>query len=198
MNFELAYLYVMEYLPANLPDYIHYHNVEHTVEVVRNIETIARGENVNDEEMVILKTAALFHDTGFTQTYNNHEFVSTQIAREVLPKYGYSDEQIDLVSSLIMATVYPPQPKNKLEMIISDADILYIGEDDFDNVAKKLEIEFKHEAIINDHNDWLRTEYNFLKNAKFYTDTAKKLMDEGLRKNLEEAERQYLESINSK
>ncbi len=198
MNFELAYLYVMEYLPANLPDYIHYHNVEHTVEVVRNIETIARGENVNDEEMVILKTAALFHDTGFTQTYNNHEFVSTQIAREVLPKYGYSDEQIDLVSSLIMATVYPPQPKNKLEMIISDADILYIGEDDFDNVAQKLEIEFKHEAIINDHNDWLRTEYNFLKNAKFYTETAKKLMDEGLRKNLEEAERQYLKSINSK
>ncbi|MBL0051242.1 MAG: hypothetical protein IPP29_06825 [Bacteroidetes bacterium] len=56
MNFELAYLYVMEYLPANLPEYIHYHNVEHTVEVVRNIETIARGENVNDEEMVILKT----------------------------------------------------------------------------------------------------------------------------------------------
>lgn len=195
MNFEQAYEYILEFLPANLPSYIQYHTLEHTIEVVKNTELIAHGENVDGDDLILVKTAALFHDTGFTQMYTNHEYASTLIARQELPRFGYSPEQINQIAGLIMVTVYPPAPKNKLEMIISDADILYIGEDDFEVVAKKLEIEFKHESIVSDHKDWLRVEYNFLKNARFYTDTAKKLMGPGLKKNLGIAKLQYEQSM---
>ena len=49
----------------------------------------------------------------------------------------------DLFSQLILATKVPQKPKNKLEKIICDADLDYLGREDFDNISdKKSTIEF--------------------------------------------------------
>ncbi len=105
---------ILDKLEKELPDYLYYHNVKHTVDVVTEVELIGWGENCTDEEILLLKTAGLFHDVGHTVSYDNHEYHGTVIAREMLPKYNYTQTQIDRICEIIMATKLPPQPKNLL------------------------------------------------------------------------------------
>jgi hypothetical protein len=93
---------ILDKLEKELPDYLYYHNVKHTVDVVTEVELIGWGEGCSDEEILLLKTAGLFHDAGHTVAYDNHEFYGTQFAREMLPKYNYSQEQIDRICEIIM------------------------------------------------------------------------------------------------
>ena len=65
--------------------------------------------------MLLLKTAALFHDTGHIVNSDNHEHLGTLLVREMLPNYNYNDEQIEEICKLIMATKMPPNPQTLLE-----------------------------------------------------------------------------------
>ncbi len=86
---------ILDKLEKELPDYLYYHNVKHTVDVVTEVELIGWGEGCSDEEILLLKTAALFHDAGHTVAYDNHEFYGTVFAREMLPKYNYSPNRLN-------------------------------------------------------------------------------------------------------
>ena len=74
------------------------------------MELIGWAEGCSDEEILLLKTAALFHDVGHTIDYDNHEYYGTQIAREMLPEFNYTHDQIDHICQLIMSTKLPPKP----------------------------------------------------------------------------------------
>ncbi|MGD2035570.1 MAG: adenylate/guanylate cyclase domain-containing protein, partial [Bacteroidales bacterium] len=77
-------------LERELPPNLDYHNIKHTIDVVTQVELIGLGEEVNDEELLLLKTAALFHDSGHILGYEDHERFSTLIAREILPDFYYT------------------------------------------------------------------------------------------------------------
>ena len=49
------------------------------------------------------------------------------MAKEELPKFGLSEKDIELICGMIMATKIPQNPKTKLEKIIADADLEYLG-----------------------------------------------------------------------
>ncbi len=134
---------ILDRLEKELPDNLFYHNVKHTVDVVTEVELIGWGEGCSDEEILLLKTAGLFHDAGHTVEYENHEFHGTQIAREMLPKYNYTPDQIERICSIIMATRLPPKPSNLLESIICDSDLDYLGRSDFIPVSNTLYEELK-------------------------------------------------------
>ena len=72
---------ILDKLEKELPDYLYYHNVKHTVDVVTEVELIGWGEGCTDEEILLLKTAGLFHDAGHTIAYDNHEFYGTELAQ---------------------------------------------------------------------------------------------------------------------
>ena len=74
------------------------------------VELIGWAEGCSDEEILLLKTAGLFHDAGHTVTYDDHEYQGTLLAREMLPGYGYTEEQIDMICGIIMSTKLPPKP----------------------------------------------------------------------------------------
>ena len=109
---------ILDQLEKELPEYLYYHNVKHTVDVVTEVELIGWAEGVSDEEILLLKTAGLFHDAGHIVQYDNHEYYGTLMARDMLPKYGYTSAMIDKICELIMATKLPPQPENLLEEIM--------------------------------------------------------------------------------
>ncbi len=94
MQFEKAYTFLTEKLERELPSYLTYHNASHTKEVVEATRTLARSEELTPAEFQIVCTAALFHDAGFLETYNNHEEASCNIARRHLPQFDSSDEEI--------------------------------------------------------------------------------------------------------
>jgi adenylate cyclase len=168
---------ILDKLEKELPDYLHYHNVKHTVDVVTEVELIGWGEGCSDEEILLLKTAGLFHDAGHTVAYDNHEFYGTELAREMLPKYNYTQEQIDRICEIIMATKLPPQPKNLLEDIICDSDLDYLGRSDFIPVSNTLYEELKAQNKIGTLNDWNKIQVKFITGHQYFTKTARSLRE---------------------
>ncbi len=169
--------YMLDKMERELPKYLHYHNLKHTIDVGIQAEIIGQGEGITDEEMLLLKTAALFHDSGQTIQTRDHELIGTRIASSILPKFGYSSEQIAEIQQIIMATKLPPQPTTLLQKIICDADLDYLGRSDFIPVSNMLYKELHEQNLIGSINDWNKLQIKFLTPHHYFTDTANKLRE---------------------
>ena len=168
---------VLDKLEKELPSFLHYHNVKHTVDVVTEVELIGWAEGCTDEEILLLKSAALFHDAGHTVSYDDHEYHGTVMAREMLPQYNYTPEQIDRICSLIMATKLPPRPKDLLESIMCDSDLDYLGRSDFIPVSNTLFEELKAQNKMGSLNDWNKIQVKFISGHQYFTKTARSLRE---------------------
>lgn len=168
---------ILDRLEKELPGYLYYHNVKHTVDVVTEVELIGWAEGCTDEEILLLKTAALFHDAGHTVSYDDHEHQSTLLVREMLPVYGYTEAQIDRICKIIMSTKLPPKPQNLLEQIICDSDLDYLGRSDFIPVSNTLFEELKAQNKINRLNDWNKLQVKFISGHQYFTATARSLRE---------------------
>ena len=115
MDIDKAEGIILERLEKQLPKTLKYHSVAHTKDVLDAAIKIGKNEGISDEEMLLLKTAALFHDAGYIEKANGHEKISCGIANEILPDCGYNKMQIELICGIIMATKLPQQPHSKLD-----------------------------------------------------------------------------------
>lgn len=168
---------ILDKLERELPDFLFYHNVKHTVDVVTEVELIGWAEGCTDEEILLLKTAALFHDAGHTVSYDDHEFQGTVLAREMLPGYGYTEEQIEQICRIIMSTKLPPRPTDLLEQIICDSDLDYLGRSDFIPVSNTLYEELKAQDKITSLTDWNKLQVKFISGHQYFTGTARRLRE---------------------
>ena len=107
MQFEKAYSFLIEKLEKELPPYLTYHSAGHTKDVLKAVENLALSENISEYDLSILKTAALFHDAGFLETYSDHEEISCNMARKWLPQFDYDKEDIEKICGLILITKMP-------------------------------------------------------------------------------------------
>ena len=176
---------ILDKLEKELPDYLYYHNVKHTVDVVTEVELIGWAEGISDDDILILKTAALFHDAGHTVAYDEHEYHGTMLARSILPEYGYNDAQIERICEVIMATRMPPSPKNLLEKIICDADLDYLGRSDMIPVSNTLYKELKEQDKIGTLSEWNRLQVKFITGHQYFTSTAQSLREVNKQKQIE-------------
>lgn len=168
---------ILDKLERDLPDFLHYHNVKHTVDVVTEVEPIGWAEGCSDEDILLLKIAGLFHDAGHTVSYDNHEYQGTLLARQMLPAFGYTDEQIERICMIIMSTMLPPKPTNLLEEIICDSDLDYLGRSDFIPVSNTLFEELKAQNKITKLNDWNKLQVKFISGHQYFTATARRLRE---------------------
>lgn len=166
----------MHRLESGLPDVLSYHSVGHTKDVQKQAERIALAENVHStEEIFLLKIACLFHDTGFLFTYSKHEEMGCQIADEILPAYGITPKEMKIIKGLIMATCIPQTPLSPLEEIICDADLDYLGRDDFFSISNKLFQELLAMNFVKTEDEWNRIQVKFFKQHSYFTQTNKDL-----------------------
>ena len=172
MEFELVKKFIMKKLKKELPKNLTYHSAEHIKDVYGSAQTLAKLEGVKGEDLTLLLTAVLFHDSGFMRSQKEHERLSCEIACEYLPGYGYSPEQIERICGMIMATKIPQTPYNKLEELICDADLDYLGRDDFFRIGNGLYEELCMYGILNNENEWNRLQVRFLEK---HTNTLRKL-----------------------
>lgn len=168
---------VLDKLEKELPDFLFYHNVKHTVDVVTEVELIGWAEGCTDEEILLLKTAALFHDAGHTVSYDDHEYHGTLLVKEMLPAYGYSEEQLEKICRIIMSTKLPPKPGDLLEQIICDSDLDYLGRSDFIPVSNTLYEELKAQDKITNLNEWNKMQVKFISGHQYFTATARQLRE---------------------
>jgi len=185
MELDRACDYILNKLAKELPDHLCYHNVGHTKDVYKVAAELARRENIPDHEQKLLLTAACFHDTGFLECSTGHENVSCRLANEILPDFGYKPDEIERVCSIIMATKIPQQPKNHTEEILSDADLDYLGRDDFQAVSDKLFSELTLLGAVSSYEEWNQIQVRFMENHRYFTKTSRMLReakkDENLR-----------------
>jgi uncharacterized membrane-anchored protein YitT (DUF2179 family)/predicted metal-dependent HD superfamily phosphohydrolase len=163
---------ILDKLENELPKQLHYHNINHTLDVYESVSTIGKQEGVSEKNLKLLQVAAIYHDSGFLIEKENHEEHSCQLAREFLPKYNYSSEDIDAICKIIMATKMPQKPKSHLEEIICDADLAYLGRNDFFKLSKGLFKEMLEFGAIKDWKQWIRLQEEFLYQHRYFTKTA--------------------------
>ena len=175
MQFEKVKKFVLGKLRKELPQNLTYHSLGHIKDVYGAAETLAELENVTGEDLTLLLTAVLFHDSGFLVQQKEHERISCELARQYLPAYAYNPEQIERICGMIMATQIPQTPHNKLEKIICDSDLDYLGRDDFFTIGDKLYDELCMYGIISNENEWNKLQVKFLEAHKYFTPAAKKL-----------------------
>jgi serine/threonine protein kinase/class 3 adenylate cyclase len=169
---EAAIAMILDKMTKELSTELYYHSIEHTREIMENVEILGKAEGLNDEELRLLATAAAFHDSGFMFSPDEHEARSAKIAAEYLPKYGFNTEQIEQIQKMILATKIPQQPTDLPSKVLADADLYYLGTDSFFHTGNKLFEEFKKQDIVSNEKDWLSLQIRFLESHQYHTQTA--------------------------
>ena len=184
INYYKTEHFVLDFLKKGLSDKLLYHSVHHSIDVVQAVESIALSEGVTDEGLFLLKTAAILHDAGFVKQYENNESIGAEMAAEWLPNYGYTEQHIKTIVELIHVTEIPHRPINKLQEIICDADLDYLGRDDFEEISNRLRLELRGMKKIESDREWDKIQVSFLKKHKYFTKTSIKSRRKKKKENL--------------
>jgi hypothetical protein len=76
-----------------------------------------------------------------------------------------------------MSTKLPPNPKYRLEEIMCDADLDYLGRSDMIPVSNTLYMELKDRNKIKSINEWNRMQIKFISGHQYFTETARNLRE---------------------
>lgn len=184
---KTARAYVQNLLTNELSKEHIYHNWDHTSLVYDEAMSLADAAALNDEDREILSLAALFHDTGFVHTYQNHEEASKKIAAAYLSGINYPPEKTNHVINAIDATKMPHLSTDKIGALLQDADLSNLGMDDWEKYSELIRKErasLSGQQITDE--EWENQNNSILKDTIFQTREGKLKYDEGKKKNREE------------
>lgn len=185
-----AVAYALNLLRNELPPQLLYHNAMHTEgDVLPAAVRLARLSNLAEPDLHLLEVAAAFHDLGQIRAVLWHELIGAGIMSDVLPRFGFSPEEIERVSGMILATELPQTPLNEEQAILCDADLDSLGREDFFATSRALWQERTACGMVIARQTWLETQLRFLKNHQYFTRAAHALRDEGKRRNIDLLER---------
>ena len=89
-------------------------------------------------------------------------------------KHDYSKSDIKKVKDLIMATKIPQDPSTFLATILCDADLDYLGRDDFETIGKSLKEEWQSYSIFPNLDEIFDAiQIKFLSSHTYHTDFAR-------------------------
>jgi len=164
-----------------------YHNLDHTKRVISAAVDIGRNYDLSEKDWRCLLTACLLHDYGFIESHVEHEKISAKLSSQILPKYGFSETDIQIINSLIIVTKLEETPKNLLESIIRDSDLEYLGSEDFIKISPLLKREWINCNVIKSDSEFYKIQYEFISNHSFYTDFMMKNSQNQKRENIDYA-----------
>ena len=176
IDFEHMRKDILNRIKALIPQEYIYHDIQHVMNVEKAAIRFAKLEGIDEDSILLLQTAALYHDSGFILKYANNETFAADLARANLPKFGYSKDQIETIAKIILSTGYDVEPQTILERIMCDADHDYLGRADYHNVALKLRKELELVGTVMSNLEWIDFQLNYLEGKhRFFTITAKNI-----------------------
>lgn len=171
---------IINRLKALLPEELVYHDIQHTLNVEKAAIRYAKLEGIHEDELILLRTAALYHDSGFILQYENNESFAIQLAQNNLPTFGYCPDKIATICKIIEATQSDVTPTTLLEKIMCDADHDYLGRPDYMHIAGRLRSELEINGTFMSDIEWLEFQLHYLEDVhRYYTDTAKNIRELG-------------------
>jgi uncharacterized protein len=189
MNYEGANKFILNKLKKELDPRLTYHSIEHTLDVLESAVRLAELEKLSSKDMLLLKTACVFHDSGMLVTYRGHEEASIELCKEILPAFNYEPGDTETVCRMIKTTKLPQCASEALDKILCDADLDYLGRPDFFMIAHRLKYEWD---ILNIHpttlQEWYQIQREFLSSHKYFTESAIKLRQHVKMENLKQIE----------
>ena len=180
---------VFDDLTQKLDSKYHYHNLHHTRRVINSAEKIGAHYKLSNDDWRDLLTACLLHDYGFIKSHIEHEETGAAIAKNILSNYNFTPEHIESISSLILVTKVIAKPANLLESIIRDADLEYIGSDDFEKISEYLKKEWLECGVVDSESHFYKIQYDFLLSHNFYTAYMQEIGSGQKKKNIAYAKR---------
>ena len=141
---------------------------------------IGKIEGIGENDTILLRTAALFHDSGFLIEYDHNEKMGVLIMKSMLPKFGYTEEQILTIEKMILSTQSDIVPNTLLEQILCDADHDYLGKPEYLTIATRLRKELELKGTCFADPDWIEFQLDYLENKHvYYTKTSKNMRNKG-------------------
>ena len=162
---------ILEDLAEKLPEHLSYHSIGHTIDVANVCNSYIEYYLLSDRVANLIRIAAVAHDYGYIFGPREHEERSIVEVRPMLTEY--SDKEIAVIDGLIRATKVPQKPQNLYEQILSDADLDYLGREDYPELSEGLYREFLYFGVVQNEADWLDVQIRFLESHQFHTDWAK-------------------------
>ena len=161
--------FVLSLLQNKLNQFYYFHNIAHTLYVLDRAVEIAGYENCTEAEIDLITAAALWHDAGFINIYDGHEEEGCKLVQKYLPDFGYADAAIKTICGIIRATKIPQSPQNKLEQIMADADLEYLGTANAASIANELYKERKYLNLLITADQWNQMQIYFLQKHHYFT-----------------------------
>ncbi|MBE6405811.1 MAG: HD domain-containing protein [Lentisphaerae bacterium] len=166
------------------PRYV-YHNWGHTERVISYVEKFALQCNKSPDEIRLLQTAALLHDYGYLVQYDQNEKIAAEYAVGLLPEYGYTKEETEAISRMIISTIPGTYPEYELDQILCDADICHVGTEAFyeSGMCFRKELNLV-KGLVYTNREWDELELNFLLDHKFKHPGVGAILQSGKEKNI--------------
>lgn len=183
---------------AGISPKLTYHSLAHTEIVVKECRALAPAANLNADDTEALLLAAWFHDTGYLDVYDGHEFRSAEHAAAWLKEQGVPTARVQRIETLIKATHRDSKPETELEKLLVDADMSNLARDDYRSRAELLRSEWE---LVLDKNyttqEWAELQLNFMLAHKYLSEAGKERYKKALKKNIED-QRDYLKKKEKK
>lgn len=184
-EFNAALEYALARLQTELSPQFLYHSCTHTKDdVLVAARRFAELSRVNGTDLHLLEIAAVYHDLGFLYIINGHEQRGAELAQEVLPGFGFSQQQIEAIYNMIMATRLPQSPHNLLEELLADADLDVLGREDFLVRNDLLRQEIAGLGKTFSDEQWYGSQLKFLESHAYFTEAARRIRGDGKQKNI--------------
>lgn len=162
-----------------------FHNIDHTLDVVRAAEEIGRQTSLSDDELESVLIAAWLHDIGYVSGQENHEINASMKSKELLTEWGASHKKILDVTEAIMATKIPQQPKTLISKVLCDADLYHLSTDQCTLKAENLREEWKRMGNkVMGETEWTQSNLNFMENHRYHTPYGQAILQQGKKKNI--------------
>ncbi|MES1217993.1 MAG: Pycsar system effector family protein [Bacteroidota bacterium] len=178
-------LYVEEYMKANLPETIAFHTYSRTAKVARICDTLSIQSDLKESEKMLLHLAALFIDIGYCIDPKNSASASAGLARNYLSQKGLDDGAIKVITESLEAIGYPQQPVSLVAQYLCDADMYYLGSNNYSLNTELLRKELNLVDKVNfQDKEWIRKQLQILEDHTYFTSEARKLFKKRKKNNI--------------
>ena len=168
---------IFEVFSSEAHEKLTFHNLRHTMEVYSQAELLGRAESLTEEDLLIVKTAALLMDIGYLKDYHTPVEKSAVFAGSELPRYRFTESQVNQVEMLLRSSMAVNAGSSQMEKILMDAQTLYYGRVDFIPLCENLYQEELHYGLVQGKTEWVRSMVQKINRHEYYTSTARKLRE---------------------
>ena len=182
-----AEAYVTKLFAAELPAKLTYHSLHHTEMVVKECRALAPAAALGPDDTEALLLAAWFHDTGYLDVYDGHEYRSMERAAAWLAERGVEAGRAQLIQDAIKTTHRDITPETELQKLLVDADLSNLAREDFRASAELLRTEW--EVVLGQtytSPEWAELQLNFMVAHKYRSEAGKERYKKTFKANLAE------------